>query len=103
MTRPPAAPMPAELRKLLRARQHPARSVSCPHCGAAENRPCRSQSRARLMPEPHPSRVTAWATQTAVCPACQVVPGTPCHLDGRPLRGGHVHPQREDEARRAAA
>lgn len=96
-------PMPEEIRAALRAKQHPARSVPCPHCGAAPYRPCRSQARTRLMPDPHPSRVTAWATATAVCPACQVPPGMPCHLGGRALHDGHVHPQREDEARRAAA
>lgn len=103
MTRPKAAPMPAELRDSLRANQHPSRAVACPHCGAAEHRPCRSLNRVRFMPEPHPSRVTAWATQAACCPACQVEPGVPCHLDGRPLHHGHVHPQRETEARQVAA
>lgn len=103
MTRRPAAPMPADLRQWQRARQHPARSVACPHCGAAEGRPCRNQARTRLKPQPCPSRVTAWATATACCPACQVTPGVPCHLDGRALHAGHVHPQREEEARRTAA
>lgn len=102
MTRRPAAPMPESIRGSLRAKQHPARSVACPHCGAAEHRPCRSQNRTRVMPEPHPSRITAWAIQTAVCPACQVEPGIPCHLDGRAFRDHH-HPQRETEALQAAA
>lgn len=101
MTRGYGAPMPDSIRHSLRARQHPARAVECPHCGAAAHRPCRSQSRTRLMPEPHPSRVTAWVTTVAVCPACQVPPGTPCHLDGRPLPA--PHPQRENEAKETAA
>lgn len=33
--------------------------------------------------------------------ACQVEPGTPCHLDGRPLP--EPHPQRHDEAKETAA
>ncbi|URN11321.1 hypothetical protein LUW77_03245 [Streptomyces radiopugnans] len=103
MSRKPAAPMPAEIRSLLRAKQHPARSVPCPHCGAAEHRPCVVRANARRLPQPHPARVTAWARATAVCPACQVEPGIECHLGGRPLRDGRVHPQREAEARRAAA
>jgi hypothetical protein len=103
MTRLPAAPMPASIRDGLRAQHHPARTVACPHCGAAEGRPCQSQKRTRYMPEPHPARVTAWATATAVCPACQVEPTVPCHLDGMPFRTSHVHPQRETEARRTAA
>lgn len=96
-------PMPEEIRQMVRAPQHPARAVACPRCGAHEHQPCTTPSKRRRMPEPHPSRVTAWATQTAVCPACQVPPGTPCHLGGRALHDGHVHPQRETEARRAAA
>lgn len=103
MSRKPAAPMPESIRSLLRAKQHPARAVRCPHCGAAEHRPCVVRSNSRLLPQPHPARVTAWARATAVCPACQVEPGVPCHLDGRPFPDGHVHPQRETEARRTAA
>jgi hypothetical protein len=95
-------PMPTEIRDSLRAKQHPARAVPCPHCDAAEHRPCRSQNRARTMPQPHPARISAWATATAVCPACQVAPGVPCHINGRALYG-HAHPQRETEARKAAA
>lgn len=97
-----SAPMPENLRHLLRAGQHPARAVACPWCDAAEHRPCRSQSRARLLPEPHPARVSAWARQSAVCPLCQVAPGTECHLDGRALPGGAVHPARLAEAREAS-
>ncbi|WP_277608151.1 zinc finger domain-containing protein [Streptomyces boncukensis] len=33
---------------------------------------------------------------TAVCPACQVAPGTPCHVDGREIP--EPHPQRQREA-----
>jgi hypothetical protein len=103
MSRVFGVPMPAELRQWQKSQQHPARSVPCAHCGAAEGRPCRSQNRTRQMPQPHPSRVTAWATATAVCPACQVEPTVPCHIDGMPFRTSHVHPQRETEARRTAA
>lgn len=96
-------PMPEELRNMLRAKQHPARAVACPHCGALEHRPCRSLSRTRLMPEPHPSRITAWVRTVAVCPACQVAPGTPCRENGRALWPDAVHPQRTTEAERTAA
>ncbi|GAA2484962.1 hypothetical protein GCM10010406_21520 [Streptomyces thermolineatus] len=98
-----AAPMPDSIRQILRAKQHPARAIACPHCGAAPHRPCRNQARTRYMTDPHPGRVTAWATATACCPACQVEPGTPCHLDGRAFPTGHIHPQRETEARETAA
>lgn len=94
-------PMPDSLRSAFRAAHHPARSVDCPRCGALPDRPCRSARRVQRT-EPHPSRITAWATERACCPACQVEPGIPCHLEGRPYRD-HVHPQRETEARRAAA
>ncbi|MFD8088704.1 zinc finger domain-containing protein [Streptomyces malaysiensis] len=103
MTRIPGAPMPDSIRHGLRAQQHPARSVACPHCGAKEHRPCTSRSKTRQMPQPHPSRISAWVRATAVCPECQVEPGVPCHLDGRELRDGAVHPRREVEAREVAA
>ncbi|GCD38008.1 hypothetical protein OEIGOIKO_05818 [Streptomyces chrestomyceticus JCM 4735] len=94
----PGAPMPETIRHYLRARQHPARAVECPHCGAHPHRPCTTISGRRLLPEPHPQRVSAWVRAIACCPACQVEPGVPCHLDGRPLRNGEVHPQRAAEA-----
>lgn len=103
MTRIPAAPMPDSIRHGLRAVQHPARAVACPHCGAAERRPCTTISGRRRKPEPCPARVSAWVRATAVCPQCQVEPGVPCHLDGRELPGGGVHPRREVEAREVAA
>lgn len=103
MTRIPAAPMPDSIRHGLRAVQHPARAVVCPHCGAGERRPCMTISGRRRMPEPHPARVSEWVRATACCPVCQVEPGVPCHLDGRELRDGVVHPRREDEAREVAA
>lgn len=102
MTRIPGAPMPAEIRHMMRARQHPARAVACPHCGANAHRPCTTPSKRHLLTEPHPQRVTAWVRETACCPACQVEPGTPCHTGGWPLAGGDVHPQRETEAKEAA-
>jgi len=46
----------------------------------------------------------AHAVATAVCPTCQVAPGTPCHDDGiqRP-DSSPVHPARYTEAGRPAA
>lgn len=95
------APMPDSLRTLFRARQHPARSVECPHCGAAANRPCRNQQRTRVMTDLHPRRISAWAVTVACCPACQVEPGVECHTEGRPLT--YAHPRREVEAQEVAA
>lgn len=40
----------------------------------------------------------AAARAVACCPTCQVEPGTECHLDGRPLPQGDVHPARLAEA-----
>lgn len=96
-------PMPESIRHSLRAAQHPARAVECPHCGAAPHRPCQSRSKTRVMPQPHPSRVSAWARSAAVCPTCQVEPEVPCHNDGWPLHDGDVHAARESEAREVAA
>lgn len=45
-----------------------------------------------------------WAITTAVCPACQVAPGTPCHDDGiRRPDSSPVHAQRYREAQETAA
>ncbi|MET8826042.1 hypothetical protein ABZX40_13300 [Streptomyces sp. NPDC004610] len=101
MTLRPSAPMPAELRHQLRAGHHPARAVPCPHCGAAAHRPCTLRTRDHRLPQPHPQRVTAWVLATACCPDCQVAPGTPCHIEGRPL--ADVHPRRRQEAEETAA
>ena len=92
--------MPDEVRILVRAPQHPARAVDCPHCGAHNRRPCTTRSgRRRLTDTPvHPQRLSAWARTTAVCPLCQVEPGIPCHLDGHALPNGDVHPARLAEA-----
>jgi hypothetical protein len=47
-------------------------------------------------------REATHATATAVCPTCQVAPGTPCRTDdGRPL--GDIHPTRRTEAGGTAA
>ena len=97
------AEMPETIRHFLRAPQHPARGVECPHCGAHAHRPCTTPSKRRLMPEPHPSRVTAWARTTACCPTCQVAPGQPCHLAGYAIPSNHVHPERITEAKETAA
>ncbi|MEU8525294.1 hypothetical protein AB0C77_06775 [Streptomyces sp. NPDC048629] len=101
MTIRPAAPMPVELRHYVRAGQHPARSVPCPHCGAAAHKPCRVQSNGRTLPQPHPRRISDWARDTACCPHCQVEPTTPCHDEGRPRTT--VHTRRYQEAEATAA
>jgi hypothetical protein len=47
-------------------------------------------------------REAAHATATAVCPTCQVAPGTECRKpDGRPLHD--IHPARRTEAEGDAA
>lgn len=103
MNRFPSAPMPDSIRHVLRAKQHPARAISCPKCSAGEHRPCTTPSKKHLLPQPHPARVSAWVRESAVCSTCQVAPGTPCHLDGRELRDGAVHAARETEAQEMAA
>lgn len=59
--------------------------------------------RRRPLVAPEQVIANAWtvAVAVAVCPACQVAPGTPCHLDGRPL--DTPHPQRTTEAKETAA
>lgn len=51
-----------------------------------------------------PNAEAAHATAVAVCPTCQVAPGTPCHDDGvqRP-DSSPVHARRYDEAKEMAA
>lgn len=100
-TRQPAAPMPDSLRHVLRAKQHPARSVPCPHCGAAAHRPCVVRTRNTVLSQPHPQRVSDWAQATACCPQCQVGLTTPCHENGRARRT--VHARRYQEAEETAA
>ena len=98
------APAPEGIRHLARAAHHPARAVDCPHCGAHPHAPCTTISGRRRLPDPpHPSRITAWVVATAVCPACQVAPGTGCHNSGWPLGDPAVHPERVAEAERTAA
>ncbi|MFB7707958.1 hypothetical protein [Streptomyces sp. NPDC056105] len=101
MTLHAGAPMPDSLRHFMRAKQHPARSVGCPHCGAAAHKPCRLRTTGRLLPEPHPQRVSAWAQTIACCPDCQVEPATPCHDEGRARTT--VHNRRYQEAEATAA
>lgn len=101
MTRRPSAPMPNSLRHFMRAGQHPARSVPCPHCHVAAHKPCRVPSSGRVLPQPHPQRMSAWAQTTACCPECQVTPTVPCHLNGRALPT--VHNRRYQEAKETAA
>lgn len=100
-TRRTAAPMPESIRHAMRAKQHPARSVACPHCGAHAHQPCRLRTNGRILAQPHPQRVSDWAQATACCPDCQVAPATPCHEDGRAL--GAVHARRHTEAEGVAA
>lgn len=101
MTRHHGAPMPEELRHFMRAGQHPARSVPCPHCGVGQHKPCVVPSRGRVLNQPHPHRISAWAKATACCPECQVEPNVPCHDEG--MRRDTVHPRRQEEAKEAAA
>jgi len=100
-TRQPAASMPDSLHHVLRAKQHPARSVPCPHCGAAAHRPCVVRTRNTVLSQPHPQRISAWAQATACCPDCQVEPTTPCHEEGRARLT--VHARRYQEAEATAA
>lgn len=93
------APMPDEVRNLLRARQHPARAVECPHCGAHPHRPCIVLVNRRRLTQPHPARITAWVRTVAACPACESAAAMPCRDDdGRQLPAGANHPQRDSEA-----
>lgn len=96
-----SAPMPEGLQHFMRARQHPARAVECPHCGAHAHRPCVLRSSGRQLPQPHPQRVSAWAQTAACCPECQVEPGIQCHDEGRPRFT--VHARRHQEAEATAA
>lgn len=100
MTNRYVAPMPPQLRQQLRAHQHPARTIPCPHCRAATNRPCVLRKSGRQLPDPHPQRLSAWALAVACCPHCQVPPGTPCHDDGRARHTVHArrHQEAEDTA-----
>ncbi|WP_075001213.1 hypothetical protein [Streptomyces qinglanensis] len=90
--------MPDDIRAISRTGQHPALAVTCPHCGAHDRAPCTTRSgRRRITDAPvHPARITAWVIATAVCPACQVAPGTPCRVGGRAIP--EPHPQRVQEA-----
>lgn len=101
--RPRSAPMPAALRAG-RPPRHPALAVRCPHCGAAEGARCTTISGRITKPAPCPGRLAAHATATAVCPTCQVAPGTPCHDGGiqRP-DSSPVHDRRYKEAQEMAA
>ena len=57
-------PVPAELRAILRSRQHAAHAIACQHCGAHQWQPCTTPSKRHRKDQPHDSRVTAWkATQ----------------------------------------
>lgn len=104
MTRHSQAPMPAELRHMMRAGHHPARAFPCPHCGAHAHQPCRLRTTGRHVGV-HPQRKDSWAQSVASCPnpTCQVAPTVPCHHDGRALPGGSVHAERYTEAERTPA
>ncbi|MFJ3839426.1 hypothetical protein ACIPY6_28520 [Streptomyces sp. NPDC090054] len=103
---PRQAPMPATLRAG-RPPRHPALAIRCPHCSAAADMRCTTRTgRTRIQRlAPCDARLEAHATAhaeaTAVCPDCQVAPGTPCRKpNGRPL--GDIHPARRIEAGDAA-
>lgn len=81
MTRPRSAPMPAVLRAG-RPPRHPALTVRCPHCAAAENTRCTTISGRHTKTSPCPARLAAHAIATEVCPTCQVELGIPCHDAG---------------------
>ncbi|MEU5580982.1 hypothetical protein ABZ791_30360 [Streptomyces huasconensis] len=100
MTIRPGAPMPDSLRHFMRASQHPARAVPCPHCAAAAHRPCVLRASGRQLTQPHPQRISDWARTVACCPACQVEPGIDCHDDG--WARSTVHDRRYQEAEEAA-
>jgi hypothetical protein len=93
--------MPESLRHQLRAGQHPARSVPCPHCHVGAHKPCEVPSKHRRKETLHSQRMSAWAELTACCPACQVTPTVPCHEDGR--ERATVHARRYTEAEQVAA
>lgn len=98
--RPRSAPMPASLRAG-RAAPHPARTIRCPHCGAAEGARCTTISGRITKPAPCPARLAAHAVATAVCTTCQSLPGYDCHHpDGTPAP---VHNARYTEAKETAA
>lgn len=103
--RPRSAPMPAALRAG-RATPHPARTVRCPHCGAAPGDRCTTRAgRTRIQRlDPCDARLTAWAdhaTAVACCTTCQSAPGYDCHQpDGSPAP---VHDARYTEAEGMAA
>lgn len=99
MTRRVPAQMPASLR---RRNAHPARGVACPHCRAMPGTACVVRSNGRVMPQPHPARMAAWARTVACCPTCQVEPTTRCHTNGIPLNDT-VHNCRYQEAEETAA
>lgn len=101
MTHHRGAPMPEGLRHFMRAGQHPARSVPCPHCGVGQHKPCQVPSSKRVLNQPHPQRVSDWARTTACCPECQVESAVPCHDEGRARET--VHDRRYDEAKETAA
>ncbi|WP_443071157.1 zinc finger domain-containing protein [Streptomyces sp. NBC_01476] len=96
--------MPVSIRAALNVPRHPARTVPCPHCHVGAGEACTTRTGRRRLPDPpHPTRVTAWARATAVCPVCQVEPGTPCHNGGWPLGNPEIHPERQTEAERTTA
>lgn len=97
------APMPDSIRHFMRAGQHPARAIACPHCGATAHKPCRIPSRGVPMAKIHQQREAARAQLIACCTTCQVEPTVPCHTNGRALENGAVHAARYVEADRSAA
>lgn len=78
----------------------PELAVACPKsdCRAPAFSRCVSPSGARLREHTHHSRRAAWATSVAVCPACQVAPGTPCRDEEGRAIPDLIHPERDREA-----
>jgi hypothetical protein len=77
-----ARKLPPEIAEILDRRRPRALEVPCPWepCHARAGQACTNQ-RAQER-DPHPSRVDAWATVTADCPACRTPPGEPCRVPG---------------------
>lgn len=83
-----------------RSQRWPELAVACPKpdCRALSMRACTRPSGAELRDHTHHARRAAWVTSVAVCPACQVAPGTPCRdHEGRPITD-LIHPERDREA-----
>lgn len=76
-------------------------AMKCPWCRAEPRDLCHGKGhRARNRDRrdtTHEARRTAWVTAVAVCPTCQVAPGTPCR-DANAMPLDQPHPARDAEA-----